>query len=300
MGTLLAGAASDAGQVREQNEDFVQLADPASPQVAQHGFLAVLADGMGGHQHGEVASSLAVETLFTTYYAGDAGGDYASATRLKQGFKLANDQIMAQTAATAGESSKSMGTTMVATAIVGDQLTVANVGDSRAYLVRAESATQITHDHSLVAEQVKAGVMSPEEARESNQRNIITRTLGHRPRVDVDIFEISLLPDDRVILCSDGVHGHVEPEEFVELSLHQAPENACRALIDLAMQRGSTDNVSAALVCFEPSTVPTAAPDRELVATGGRRLSPVLLLLLIVLVAAIAGVAYLYLSGTFG
>lgn len=292
MGRILAGAATDTGRVREQNEDIVRLSTTdSSREPVTPGFLAAVADGMGGHQRGEVASSIAVETLFETF-AADPLEDGAGAA-LKRAFKAANDQIAAESASL--EPGSSMGTTMVAAAIVGDQVTVANIGDSRAYLLRAESATQITRDHSLIAEQVAAGVMTPEEARDSRYRNVVTRALGHRPKIDVDIFEISLLPDDRIILCSDGVHGSLEPEDFAEIGLRPSPQTACQRLIELALDRGSSDNVSAVVLWYEPSmaVVDEVVPDREPEAVGTQGRSPALvLLLLVVIIAIVAAVAY--------
>ena len=291
MTKLLVGASSDTGRVREHNEDEVRLAEPESSQTAGRGFLAAVADGMGGHERGEVASNLAIETLFTTFY-----DEQSEETKddlvmlLKQGFKASNDRIMSES--TSVSSTGSMGTTMVAAAVSGTQLTIANVGDSRAYLVRAEAATQITRDHSLVAEQVASGVITAEEARTSNYRNVITRALGHRPKVDVDVFEIDLLPDDRVVLCSDGVHGHVELEEVAAITLKQGPQEASQELIDLAMERGSTDNVTAAVLWFDPATEEVVAATAESPAQG--RLSPVLLLIVLVLViaAVVAGLIF--------
>lgn len=304
MGKLLVGAATDTGRVRDSNEDEVSLAEVESPRVAARGYLFAVADGMGGHERGEVASNLAIETLFASFYGEETGTTTAEAAptesdmvaALQQGFKRANERIISE--AVNGEGGGTMGTTMVAGVIVGNHLTVANVGDSRAYLVRAEAATQITRDHSLVAEQVAGGVMTAEEARTSNYRNIITRALGHRPKVDVDIFEIALLPEDRVVLCSDGVHGSVEPEEVVELVLHKSPPEASQALIDLAMDHGSTDNVTAAVIVYEPAVAVVAAEaGAGPVAAGGRRLSPVLLLVvLVVVIAVIAGAAFLLLN----
>jgi protein phosphatase len=291
MTKLLVGASSDTGRVREHNEDEVRFAEPESSQATGRGFLAAVADGMGGHERGEVASNLAIETLFTTFY--DEQSDEAKddlVALLKQGFKASNDRIMSES--TSVSSTGSMGTTMVAAAVSGTQLTIANVGDSRAYLVRAEAATQITRDHSLVAEQVASGVITAEEARTSNYRNVITRALGHRPKVDVDVFEIDLLPDDRVVLCSDGVHGHVELEEVAAITLKQGPQEASQELIDLAMERGSTDNVTAAVLWFDPVTEEVVAATAEAPSQG--RLSPVLLLVVLVLViaAVVAGLIF--------
>ncbi len=290
MGQLLIGSATDAGRVRDHNEDEVLLAEPESERAVARGFLFAVADGMGGHERGEVASQIAIETLFERFYAEDAaGGDMVTA--LQRGFRRANERILEESI-NGGTGSGSMGTTMVAGAIVGAHLTIANVGDSRAYLIRAEQATQITRDHSLVAEQVAGGVMTEEEARNSNYRNIITRALGHRPKVEVDIFEIGLLPEDRIVLVSDGVSGSVELAELAALVLRGAPQEASKALIDLALDQGSTDNVSAAIILYEPEQVASAA---ELVPAGGggRGLNPLLLLLiLVVIVAIVAGAAY--------
>jgi serine/threonine protein phosphatase PrpC len=291
MGKLLVGSATDTGRVRDHNEDEVLLAEPESERALKRGFLFAVADGMGGHERGEVASQIAIETLFERFYAEDAeaGGDMVAA--LQRGFRRANERILEESI-NGGTGSGSMGTTMVAGAIVGANLTIANVGDSRAYLIRAEQATQITRDHSLVAEQVAGGVMTEEEARNSNYRNIITRALGHRPKVEVDIFEIGLLPEDRIVLVSDGVSGSVESEEMAALVLRQPPQEASKALIDLALDQGSTDNVSAAIIVYEPAAV---ASEAELVTAGGggRGLSPLLLLLiLVVIVALVAAGAY--------
>ncbi len=291
MGKLLAGVATHAGRVRDQNEDEVSLSEPGSERAVSHGFLIAVADGMGGHERGEVASKLAIETLFANFYAaGNGDGATDTVVMLQQAFKNANSRIMEE--AINGESGGSMGTTMVAAAVVGDNLTVANVGDSRAYLVRAEQATQITRDHSLVAEQVAGGVMTEDEARLSNYRNIITRALGHRPKVEVDVFEIRLLPEDRVVLVSDGVHGSVEPADVATLVLQKSPQEASQALIDLALEQGSTDNVTAAVVMFEPAAV-AVEPALATAGSGGRGFSPVVLILfVIVALAVILGVVY--------
>jgi PPM family protein phosphatase len=297
MERLLAGSASDTGRVREHNEDSVRLADPAAPPVHQRGLLVVVADGMGGHERGEVASSLAVETLFASYYdpeaaAGSEPNDVIAA--LERGFKAANDRIRAET--TGGPTTGSMGTTMVAAVVQGDHLTVANVGDSRAYLVRAEAATQITRDHSLVAEQVTKGLITAEEARDSMARNVITRALGHLPKLDVDIFEIQLLPDDRVILCCDGVHSHVEPADFAAIALRSAPQQASQALIDLALERGLTDNVTVATISYAPTAVVEAVEEREPAGKGSRVGLLVALVVLVVIIAIVAALYFFALS----
>ena len=273
---VIVGAATDAGAVREQNEDALYVADPMVDSVPDNGLLLALADGMGGYQRGEVASQLAIETLREVYYA-EPVGPTDIPQQLKRAFRTANERIFAGGSASGEENM--MGTSLVAAVIRGVDLTVANVGDSRAYLVRAKRATQVTRDHSLVAEQVAAGTMTETEARESQHRNIITRALGHRERVDVDIFEIRLLPDDRLLLTSDGLHDYVTEDELVSVVLDKRPEEAARELVNLAM----------APVGAELEAVPAeAAP-----SAGGNLLLMIILTALVVFVAIIAVVLYL-------
>ncbi|MBX6342964.1 MAG: serine/threonine-protein phosphatase, partial [Thermomicrobiaceae bacterium] len=165
---VAVGAATETGTVREENEDAVFVADPTGELVDTNGLLLALADGMGGYQRGEVAAKIAIETLRDDYYSSEVGRTEVPA-RLKHAFRLANERIYEN--GSAGGEENMMGTTLVAAVIRGSDLTVANVGDSRAYLVRAKRATQITRDHSLVAEQVAAGAMTEQEARESQHRN---------------------------------------------------------------------------------------------------------------------------------
>lgn len=294
MARLLAGAATDTGRVRDHNEDQVQVAAVDSPEVREHGFLIAVADGMGGHERGEIASQLAIETLFASYYAATTttAGDVAQV--LQDAFQAANQRILKETVETSGQTG-GMGTTMVAAAVVGNHLTVANVGDSRAYLIRADKANQLTNDHSLVAEQVASGTLTEEEARNSNYRNVITRALGHRPKIDTDIFEIPLLPDDRVVLVSDGVHGSVEADEIKTLALEKSPQDASAALISLALQHGSTDNVTAAIFAFAPET----ADETALVPAGGARgVTPLMIILFLVILIAVV-LSLLYFTGVF-
>ncbi len=251
---VIVGAATDTGTVREQNEDSVFVSDSESDGVNTNGMLVAVADGMGGYQRGEVASRIAIDTLRAEYFEGEVGPTDVP-LRLKQAFRKANDLIFADGSAE-GEQNM-MGTTLVAAVVRGADLTVANVGDSRAYLVRADRLTQITRDHSLVAEQVAAGAMTEQEARESQHRNIITRALGHRQRVDVDIFEIRLLPDDRLLMTTDGLHDYVDEDEIVSTALSRHPEDAARDLVNLALEHESNDNVTAVIVWAAPVGVPT-------------------------------------------
>jgi PPM family protein phosphatase len=242
---VIVGAGTDTGSVREQNEDAVFVSDDHSDAVEKNGIMVAVADGMGGYQRGEVASRIAIDTLRAEYYGSDVSPTEVP-LRLKQAFRKANDLIFADGSAE-GEQNM-MGTTLVAAVIRGPDLTVANVGDSRAYLIRANRLTQISRDHSLVAEQVAAGAMTEQEARESQHRNIITRALGHRQLIDVDIFEIRLLEDDRLLLTTDGLHDYVDEDEMVSVALNRHPDDASRELVNLALQHDSNDNVTAVVV----------------------------------------------------
>jgi PPM family protein phosphatase len=250
--TVRVGAATDTGPVREQNEDAVLVASPAPELLESNGLLLAVADGMGGYQRGEVASDLAIETLKEVYYDGPVG-DTEIPERLKRAFRRANERIFEDGSANGDQNM--MGTTLVAAVIKDSDLTIANVGDSRAYLVRADRPNQITRDHSLVAEQVAAGAMTEQEARESQHRNIITRALGHRERVDVDIFEMRLLMDDRLILSSDGLHDYVTEEDMVKISLSRRPDDAARDLVTRAIDNRSNDNVSVVVASVVPAGV---------------------------------------------
>jgi PPM family protein phosphatase len=251
--TVRVGAATDTGPVREQNEDAVLVSSPEPALLEANGLLIAVADGMGGYQRGEVASRLAVETLKEVYY-GEPLDENEIPDRLKRAFRTANERIFNDGSASGQHNM--MGTTLVAAVVKDNDLTIANVGDSRAYLIRANRPTQVTQDHSLVAEQVAAGAMTAEEARDSQHRNIITRALGHRDRVDVDIFEMRLLPDDRLVLTSDGLHDYVSDESLVEVPLNKPADEAARELIAMAIENQTNDNASVVVASFTEAGVP--------------------------------------------
>jgi protein phosphatase len=288
---VIVGAATDTGTVREQNEDAVFVSD-SDDGVEPTGLLVAVADGMGGYQRGEVASRIAIDTLRSEYFGSETGATDIP-LRLRQAFRKANELIFADGSAE-GEQNM-MGTTLVAAVVRGPDLTVANVGDSRAYLIRADRLTQITRDHSLVAEQVAAGAMTEQEARESQHRNIITRALGHRQRVDVDIFEIRLLTDDRLLITTDGVHDYINDDEIVTTALNKPPADAARDLVNLALQHESNDNVTAVVVWAAPAGVPLdGVPQEELEVERASYLVPMLVLLaLVVFIAIVVLILYL-------
>ncbi len=233
---LRHAVATDNGRARDHNEDAFQI--ETKPARAGAGALFVVCDGMGGFASGEVASELAAETIVAHYYATPAPDP---GTGLRGAFDEANRRVWR-------EGRGKMGTTGVAALFIGDAALLANVGDSRAYLLRAGAIRQLTSDHSFVAEQVVAGMLTADEARTSSYRNIITRALGYRPEVDVDLYQEAVFPGDRVLLCSDGLYGSVEPHELAELATSGPLEPAVDELIALANDRGGQDNITAVLV----------------------------------------------------
>ena len=246
MGTVVGGAARATGP-RAHNEDTYRLADPSHPLARACGYLAILADGMGGHGQGDVASDAASDGLFARFYAEPPPPAATIPDLLRAGVADAHAHVRA---ATAGAVGRAPGTTLVAAAVRDDLLFVANVGDSRAYLARGGAAFQLTRDHSLVAAQVAAGLLSPAEAAASGRRNLITRAVGQVEAAEADIFVVALQPGDRVILCSDGVHAHLGPREFAALTEAADPQAASEALVALALQRGTTDNASAVVLRY--------------------------------------------------
>lgn len=232
---LRHSADTDVGKTRDHNEDSFGVGE--GEQAEQLGDLLVVCDGMGGHAAGEVASKIGVDTILSTYYA-DSSEDRAHV--LEQAFEQANEQIYAR-----GQGS--MGTTGVAALLLHDALHVANVGDSRAYLIRDGEIRQISRDHSFVGDQVAAGLITADQARSSPHRNVITRALGYQSGVTVDLFRWPLQIDDIIVLCSDGLHGLVSDAEIVRIAGEAAPEEAVHQLIDLANSRGGTDNITVAI-----------------------------------------------------
>jgi protein phosphatase len=232
---LRHAAGTDVGRARDHNEDTFAVEE--QPEHPEAGRLFVVCDGMGGYASGEVASGIAAETIVERYFA--AAGDPGPA--LRAAFTDANQRIY-----THGHGK--MGTTGVAALFLADAVLLANVGDSRAYLIRNGQPRQLTRDHSFVEEQVSAGVITANQARESSYRNIITRALGHRPDVEVDLYTERLKTGDRVLLCSDGLHGQVTPEEIAEIAGTQRLEAAVSALVALANERGGPDNITAVLI----------------------------------------------------
>ena len=255
---LVAVKLTDTGRVRPHNEDYVDFLVPSDrQQEEQKGSIYLVADGMGGHQAGEVASRGAVELVIDHYYA-DTSRDVGRS--LVRAVQAANQQIYAQ--AQADPSKSGMGTTLVAAVILGRKVYVANVGDSRAYLINRASITQITEDHSWVEEQVRAGLLTPEQAKRHPQRNLVTRALGSRPSVDVDLFEGEVSTGDVILLCSDGLTGRVADHEIAPIVQDHPPDEATRLLVTAANDRGGSDNITVLIVstATDAAVAPLPAP----------------------------------------
>lgn len=241
-----AGARTDLGRVRKNNEDCYSI--DSSLQ------LYVLSDGMGGEAHGEVASKLAVQTVLThcrqaensraTPIFGESSAEVSERTnRLASAIHLANRKVF-ETAASNPEQ-KGMGATIVAAWIEDQRLSLAHVGDSRAYLLRAGSMDQLTADHSLVAEKVRVGILTPQEADASEMQSVLTRAVGTSGTVQIDTDEHVLLVGDFLLLCSDGLTRMVTDPEIAStlLTSTSAQESADR-LVELANDNGGVDNVT--------------------------------------------------------
>jgi serine/threonine protein phosphatase PrpC len=240
---LMVAQRTDVGLKRQHNEDTVAYIIPKDREIlARKGALFVVADGMGGHAAGEVASEMAVSTVTTLYYQDD--GDAPDC--LLRAIQYANAIIFQK--AMENVEHNGMGTTCVAAILLGEVAYIANVGDSRAYLVRKGQARQISQDHSWVAEQVRAGAMSEADARQHEMRNMITRSLGSLPEVEVDIFAEQVQEGDTLVLCSDGLSGMISDSEILTIVEHYSPQECVFRLIERANSYGGNDNITALVV----------------------------------------------------
>ena len=226
---------TDTGCVRDGNEDAVGC------WPHEDGHLFAVADGLGGHNAGELASSLAIEVLAQEMES--APPSWPVAKRIKRAVQEANLRIYSK--ATAVPELRKMGTTLTASVVVGSTLVTAHVGDCRLYLLRSGNLTQLTKDHSWVWEQVQYGILTPEEARTHPRRNILSRCLGHELIVGIDVLTINLQPGDILLQCSDGVHTLISESEMLELLQAGRPNVACQAMIQRARDVGGEDNLSA-------------------------------------------------------
>lgn len=239
---------SDVGRVRPHNEDYIgHSAAPTPERARSHGWLFVLADGVGGQEQGEVASHAAVESVLANFEG--AGGGEPPLGLLGRLVQQANGRVF-EVALAAGRAGAGMATTIVAVLLRHDRVAVAHVGDSRCYLIRRGQIESLTRDHTMANEQVRLGVISRQEADEGETRHLLSRSLGGGLFVSVETNDHQIFPGDVLLLCSDGLHGVVPPAEMQEI--FAAPEvnldSAARRLIEIANERDGSDNVSVQLI----------------------------------------------------
>jgi serine/threonine protein phosphatase PrpC len=238
---------TDPGPVRDHNEDYLGSFVPAGEQEARNnGYLFVLADGVGGHERGEVASRLAVETVIEGFRASPKGEAFTSL--LPRVIQKANTRIY-ETGRNASPGGTAMATTVVVCALRYDRAVVAHVGDSRCYVIRHGLANQLTRDHTVVAEQMRMGILSRKEAAESQARHLLSRSLGANLFANIEITDHQIQPGDVLLLCSDGLHGEVESAEIAEtIAWNRDLHQAAAKLLSRAIDGGGTDNVSLQLI----------------------------------------------------
>lgn len=233
---------SDPGRVRAGNEDYLGHFAPDTPEQARNqGWLFALADGVGGHEKGEVASRTAIDAVLQGFREAPKGQPLSSL--LQSLVRRANTRVL-----DAGMNS-GMATTLVACALRYDRVVIAHVGDSRCYLVRGKTAELLTRDHTIASEHARLGFLSSAEAAQSQARHILSRSLGTELSVSPDISEYQVVPGDVLLLCSDGLHGAVSDKQLAAI-VSETPdvELAARRLVALANENDGSDNVTAQVV----------------------------------------------------
>ncbi|MBN2311609.1 MAG: Stp1/IreP family PP2C-type Ser/Thr phosphatase [Candidatus Hydrogenedentes bacterium] len=244
-GYLQVHLISDVGKKRTRNEDCCLLCAPEDRVTAERrGTMVAVADGMGGVSGGAFASKLALQTIADAYYN---GSEPTIPARLHEAVVRANRRIYEE--AESHPEYYGMGTTVSATQFAGQYAYIAQVGDSRVYLLRdGTNIWQITEDHSLVAEQVRNGFLSEEQARTHSLRNLITRAVGTKENVKVDLFSLELKQGDTLMICSDGLSGLVEDTQIAKSLCTDNLQGAARALVGRALEGGGSDNITVAIV----------------------------------------------------
>lgn len=235
--SLISYAGTDVGRRRKNNEDAYLVDDDLG--------LWVVADGMGGQAAGEIASQQAVETVHEMVLSGLRHRTGSVERVLESAVQAATYMVYGM--AELDSSKSGMGTTLSAVLRQPDRLILAQVGDSRVYRVRQGRAVQLTEDHTLVNWQIQQGIITPEQAKLSKQKNVITRAVGNRDYVQVDIFACDVMPGDVFVLCSDGLYSYVHTDELPAL-IGEGGDKAVETLINEANQRGGRDNITVAVV----------------------------------------------------
>ena len=234
-------SATDIGQKRHMNQDFIFTSEEPVGNLPN---LFVVADGMGGHNAGDFASRYGVSVLVESVRRDK---NFNPVKVMRNAIEAANREVFSQSRN--DPSMAGMGTTMVVCTVVGGYAYIANVGDSRLYLAGSESMTQITQDHSLIAEMVRLGELTPEEGRNHPDKNIITRAVGTNEEVKIDFFDVKLETGDQILMCSDGLSNMVEDQRIFEiLKGEDTKADKAQVLVDEANANGGRDNIAVIVV----------------------------------------------------
>lgn len=231
---------TDTGVTREMNQDYLFASDQSVGNLPN---LYIVADGMGGHKAGEYASRYTIDRVVASVLCSQST---EPVTILEEAIQKANELLVSESRT--DEAKHGMGTTVVAATIIGNKMFVANVGDSRLYVI-ANQLRQITRDHSLVEEMVRMGEVERSQAREHPDKNIITRAVGAAPKVEVDFFEVDLDEQDLILLCSDGLTNMVDDASILRIiRKYTDTEEQVKALVHAANENGGRDNITAILI----------------------------------------------------
>ncbi|HEV2178248.1 MAG TPA: PP2C family serine/threonine-protein phosphatase [Terriglobia bacterium] len=240
---------TDIGCARTENEDYYGYAEPEDDgEFLRRGRLAVVADGMGGYEGGQIASGLAVDVVRDTYLH-DSSGDPQDSLAAA----LANAHAAIQDYAAEHPELRGMGTTCTAVALLDGHLSYGHVGDSRLYRIRSGAITRLTQDQTYVNRLLEQGLITPEEAATHPERNVLTSALGMEGAVPAEFPEapIAVAPGDTFLICTDGLHGLVSDDEMLSAVTGNTPQEACRQLVEMAKSRGGHDNITLQILRVE-------------------------------------------------
>jgi protein phosphatase len=257
---LKVAVVTDLGNIRTNNEDTGLFFRVADPQVTREkGALLMVADGMGGHAAGEVASKMAADTISKEYFKNGAAGNIEKS--LSKIFALANKNIYE--ASSANQALRGMGTTCTALVVVNNLVYYAHVGDSRAYMVKKNSIARITTDHTYVQQLVQEGQITAAEAEEHPQRNILTNAMGTKPQIRIDTgqFDLPFEENDSLLVCSDGLYDYLDDAEIAAMVNGNSPQEAADALVAEAKKRGGHDNITVVLAAKTGTTATPASKE---------------------------------------
>jgi len=246
-------AESDIGRIRDENQDFHAFFPPEEGYTNKKGTLFAIADGMGGHSGGAIASQTAIDTLMEMYYKDNSNNIPDS---LKNAFLDANRAVL--TKGKTDPKIEGMGSTMTAVVIKKNRMYFGHVGDSRGYIIDDNDISQFTEDHSFVASLVKAGAISEEEAKTHPERNVITRAIGITPDLNVDAptKHTTLKNNQYILLCCDGLHGMVDDKEIHKtVKEYKDPDKICKKLIEQANEQGGPDNITVMVALIESTDI---------------------------------------------